>query len=116
MIGLILIILGALLLLVGLIGVAPQVKSHQIDAKSTFAGIFRAGGVMIIFGEMWGWFVTLDSAVITTAAIVGVANLFASLIIVTHERQQPGFKLKGSFSLQVFGLGVVIILLTLLLR
>ena len=72
MIGLTLIIFGALLSLVGLIGVAPQVKSHQIDAKSTAAGIFRAGGVMIMFGKMWGWCVTLDSAIITVAAIVGV--------------------------------------------
>ena len=115
MVGLILIFLGVLLSLVGLAGIAPQVKSHQIDVNSTVAGVFRAGGVMIIFGEMWGWFVTLDSAIITVAAIVGGTNLFASVIIVTHERQQPGFELKRSLSLQVFALGVIIILLTFLL-
>ena len=84
--------------------------------RFTFAGIFRAGGVMIILGQMWGWFVTPEPAIITVTAILGFTNLFSSLIIVSHERQQSGFKLKRSFSLQVFGLGAIIILLYFLLR
>ena len=116
MMALLLIILGVLLSLVGLAAVGPQVRVHQIAVNSKAAWLFKAGAVVLILGELFGLATPVEPTLITVSLLMGGAMLFASLAIGSHERQQDNFDLKTSLSLQVFGLGVIIVLLTFLLR
>ena len=111
MISLLFILLGALLLLVGFVTIAPQVRVHQIEAKSGAAWIFRGGAGLLILGELWGLQRPIEPALGTVALIVGGATLFAALTIISHERQQADYKFSRSLSLQVFVAGGVILLL-----
>jgi|GEM_PF-3401301 len=116
MIALLLILLGVLLSLAGLVAVGPQVQVHQIAVNSKAAWLFKIGAVVLILGELFGLITSLEPTLVTVSLLMGGAILFASLAIGSHERQQEGFALKTSLSLQVFGLGVIIVLLAFLLR
>lgn len=116
MIALLLTILGVLLSLAGLVAVGPQVRVHQIAVNSKAAWLFKIGSAVLILGELFGVATSLDPTLVTVSLLMGGAILFASLAIGSHERQQDNFDFKASFSLQVFGLGVIIVLLTFLLR
>jgi len=53
---------------------------------------------------------------VTVSLLIGGAILFAALATGSHERQQDNFDLKSSLTLQMFGLGAAIVVLSFLLR
>jgi hypothetical protein len=108
MLALLFICLGGLLALAGLVALAPQVRLHQIEPQSWRAWLFRAGAVAVIAGQILSFFAAIAGIWITATLLLGWAILFASLLVVSHERQQPGYRLGGSLSLQIFGLGVIV--------
>lgn len=116
MLALILIPLGALIALVGLALIAPQVQVHQIDAISWPAWVFRGGALALLIGQLVGLTSQLDSAIVTVSLIMGIAILFAGLAIISHERQQAAFQIGRSLSLQILGTGLFILILALILR
>lgn len=112
---LILIVLGALLSLAGLVAIAPQVQVHRIDARSKAAWLFRGGAGLLILGQLVGLASSLEPSLVTVSLIMGGAILFGGLAVGSHERQQASFQLKTSLSLQMVGVGVVVLLLAWLL-
>ncbi|MEM7347596.1 MAG: hypothetical protein AAF485_25445 [Chloroflexota bacterium] len=116
MIALLFILLGSLILLLGLALIGPQVNVHEIDPASKAAWIFRGGAGMLILGEIVAFITSVDPAIVTVCLIMGGATLFSSLIILSHERQQSNYQFSRSLSLQIFGLGAVILIMALLLR
>ncbi|MCB0208891.1 MAG: hypothetical protein KDJ52_06165 [Anaerolineae bacterium] len=114
--AIIFILLGSLFALAGLVGLAPQVRVHQIDPQSTMAWLFRAGAFAILSGQVLGLVNPLDTAFVTVSLLMGWAILFVSLAVASHERQQPGFMVSKSLSLQIFILGAIITGMAFLLR
>ena len=106
--ALIFILLGTMMVLAGLVMIAPQVQVHQIAVTSRAARIFRLGAVSLIVGELLGLIGSLESALRTVSLIMGAAILFAGLTIVSHERQQNEYIFSHSLSLQVLVAGFVI--------
>jgi hypothetical protein len=116
MLALILILLGVILSLAGLVAIGPQVRVHQIDVDSKGAWFFKAGAGLLILGQITGLAMAIDPTVVTVSLLMGGAILFAALATGSHERQQINFELKTSLTLQMFGLGAAIVLLSFVLR
>lgn len=114
--ALIFILSGSLLTLAGLVGVAPQVRVHQIDPQSPMAWLFKAGALALISGQILGLINSPATALVTVTLLMGWAILFITLAVASHERQQPGFVLSKSLSLQMFILGAIITALAFWLR
>ncbi|HMR66348.1 MAG TPA: hypothetical protein PKE64_20240 [Anaerolineae bacterium] len=108
MLALLFIGLGGLLALAGLVALTPQIRRHQIEPQSWRAWLFRAGAVAVIAGQVLCFFTAVDEIWVTATLLIGWAILFASVIVVSHERYQPGYRLGGSLSLQIFALGVIV--------
>jgi len=116
MVALLFIGIGTLLTLAGLAAVGPQVRVHQVRANSRPAWLLKFGAGLLILGEVVALITGLDPALVTICLIMGGAVLFGGLAIASHERQQQDFLWASSLSLQLFGLGVVMVLLTFGLR
>jgi len=113
---LILILLGTGLALAGLVAVGPQVRDHRIDPVSKAAWLLKGGAGLLILGQLLGLIRAVEPVLATVSLMMGGATLFAALTIGSHERQQPGFVWKNSLTLQIFGLGIAIVLLFFGLR
>ncbi len=115
MIILILILLGVVFTLSGLVAVGPQVRVHQINPHTKAAWLFKSGAIILISGQLGGLTTSIEPVLGTVSLLLGGAVLFAALAIGSHERQQDNFNFKTSLTLQILGLGVIILLLSLLL-
>lgn len=115
MLALFLFLLGVVLSLAGLVAIGPQVRVHQIDANSKAAWLFKVGAILLIAAEILGLVTPLEPVLVTIGLMMGGAILFSAVAIGSHERQQDTFSLKTSLTLQLFGLGVVIVILTFIL-
>lgn len=114
--------LGALLLLGAVLGIGAQVRAHRIDPRSRAAGLLRAGGLVLLAGQVLAG-LARDSALLAVSAMIGLALLALSAVMVGHEwrqageRSQPGFRLARSgpvLALDVLRLCVVLAALLLI--
>lgn len=114
--------LGGLLLLAAALGIGAQVRAHRIDPRSRAAGLLRGGGLVLLAGQVLAG-TARDTALLAASAMVGLALLVLSAVMVGHEwrqageRADPGFRLARNgpvLALDVLRLCVVLTALLLI--
>jgi hypothetical protein len=90
--------IGALLTLAGVLGVGAQVRTHRIDPRSRAARLLRAGGLVLLAGQVWAGFAR-DTALLSASVIVGLGLLVLSAAMVGHEWRQAGERTDPAFRL-----------------
>ena len=79
---------GSLLVLVGLLMIAPQVRVHQIRIYSPGSWLFRAGMILTALGILAALSGDHPLQLIQVAQLIGVAGLMGGLITAGHEWRQ----------------------------
>ncbi|MBI1278978.1 MAG: hypothetical protein GC179_12690 [Anaerolineaceae bacterium] len=108
-------ILGIPIVLIGLVGMGPQVNVHRIRPWSIAAWVFRIGGTLMIIGLVLSLSSGLDRALVSVSLIMGTACVVSCAVIVHHEWVQaghvgqPDFKLHFSPVLVVLWLGTMLV-------
>ncbi len=115
MFGALILLIGIPILLIGLVGMGPQVNVHQIRPWSAAAWVFRIGGALMIIGLLLSLSGGLDRALVTVSLILGTACLISCSVIVHHEWVQAGHHDQPDFRLQHSPLLIVLWLGTMLL-
>jgi hypothetical protein len=109
------VLVGIPILLVGLVGMGPQVNVHRIRPWSAAAWVFRIGGAFISIGLLLSLSSGLDSALIIVSLILGTACVIASSVIVHHEWIQAGHAGQPDFKLQFAPLSLILWIGTMML-
>jgi len=91
--------IGALLALVGVLGVGAQVRVHRIDPRSRAARLLRAGGLVLLAGQVWAGFARDSALPLSVSVIVGLGLLVLSAAMVGHEWRQAGERADPAFRL-----------------
>ncbi len=114
MISALILLIGIPILLIGLVGMGPQVNVHQIRPWSTAAWVFRVGGALMIISLLLSLSSGLDRALVTVSLIMGTACVTSYAVIIHHEwvqaghAGQPDFQLHFSPVLLVLWLGTML--------
>ncbi len=109
--------MGALLVLVGLLLIAPQVRVHQIKVYSTGSWLFRAGMLSTVFGILITLSGDRSNPLMQVGQLLGVAGLMGGLITAGHEWHQARdngqvpWDWPRSLTLQMIVLGVIVLAL-----
>lgn len=109
------VLVGIPILLVGLVGMGPQVNVHRIRPWSIAAWIFRIGGALISIGLLLSLSSGLDLALIIVSLILGTACVISSSVIVHHEWIQAGHAGQPDFKLQFAPLSLILWIGTMIL-
>jgi hypothetical protein len=115
MLGALILLVGIPILLIGLVGMGPQVNVHQIRPWSAAAWIFRIGAALMIVGLLFSLSSELDRALVMVSLIIGTACVISCAVIVHHEWVQaghvgqPDFKFQFSPGLVVLWLGTMLV-------
>ena len=88
LLSLISIAIGALLILIGLLMIAPQVRVHQIKIYSTGSWLFRIGMIAMVIGILAAQDSDLPKQVIQVAQLMGLTGLMGGVITAGHEYRQ----------------------------
>lgn len=114
------ILLGTLILIFGLLLLAPQVKVHAIKKNSSANWLFRVGGVLTILGLVFNVVSAANNALQEIGIVTGVCVLMGGIITWGHERQQAyddgaiRWGWGSSLTLQMVIWGGLILLLSLI--
>jgi hypothetical protein len=113
---------GALLVLVGLVMIAAQVRVHQIEVYSIGSWVFRVGAVLSLFGLIL--MATGDGSgaeLGRVGLLTGVTGFLGGLFVWNHEREQAlhegaeHWDWPRSLTLQLVGLGGSVFIAALLI-
>jgi hypothetical protein len=114
------ILLGALLLLAGLVMIAAQVRTHQIRVYGAGSWVFRGGAVLSAAGLALLALNGGPAELSTVGLLAGVAGLLGGLFTLNHERAQAlhggadRWAWPRSLTLQLMGSGALLVVLALL--
>ncbi len=109
--------LGSLLVLVGLLMIAPEVRVHQIKVYSRGSWLFRAGMVLLGIGVVVMLGGEHPRELAQVAQLMGVTGIMGGVITAGHEWKQaheqnlPRWDWPRSLTLQMIVLGVVVLVL-----
>jgi|SRR5450432_4583717 hypothetical protein len=108
--------IGSLLVLVGLLMIAPQVRVHRIKVYSVGSWLFRAGMILTLLrsvAALSGG--DTPTQVIQVAQLMGVAGIMGGIITAGHEWRQAHdnndteWNWWKSLTLQMVVLGVIVL-------
>ena len=82
------ILIGTLLLILGLVLLAPQVKVHEIEKYSRASWLIRTGAIMAIIGLFVNLISASNDALHDIGIVTGVCGMMSGIITWGHERKQ----------------------------
>lgn len=82
------IVLGSVLMLLGLLLIAPQVRVHKIKVNSPGGWVFVAGALSVHFGQLALWFGDRLPVLAQVALVMGVLGLLSAALVGHHEQKQ----------------------------
>ena len=106
--------IGSLLVLAGLLIIAPQVRVHQIKVYSAGSWVFRLGMILSGLTVLWNG---VPTPFLQVGQLMGVAGLMGGVITAGHEWHQARdnndttWNWARSLTLQMVVLGVVVLAL-----
>ena len=112
--------LGAVLVLAGLVMIAPEVRVHQIRVYGPGSWVFRAGVLLALIGSILARLGAAPAPISQVGMLVGGAALLGGLFVWNHERAQahhagqPRWDWPRSLTVQMMASGLVLLLLALL--
>ena len=80
--------MGAILILTGLVMIAPEVRFHRIQTGGLGAWFFRAGGLFTILALAMVWVTGGPSDLGKVGVLVGGTCALSGLFVWNHERSQ----------------------------
>lgn len=108
---------GALLVLVGLLMIAPQVRVHQIRIYSPGSWLFRVGMLLTALGVLLARGGDAPKELLQVGQLIGVAGIMGGVITAGHEYHQAKdhpdilWDWWHSLTLQMLVSGVIVLLL-----
>jgi len=102
-------------MLIGLVGMGPQVNVHRIRSGSIAAWVFRIGGALMMIGLLLSLSSGLDRALVIVSLIMGTACVVSCSVIVHHEWIQAGHMGQPDFQLHFSPLMLVLTVGTMLI-
>ncbi len=109
--------IGSLLVLVGLVMIAPQVRVHQIKIYSPGSWLFRVGMALTALGVLLGHSGDAPKELLQVGLLIGVAGLMGGVITAGHEYHQAkdhpevAWDWWHSLTLQMVVMGVIVLVL-----
>ena len=113
------VLLGMLLLLIGLVMIASQVRVHQIEVYSAGSWVFRAGALLSIAGLLVSKTAGGPAELAKVGWLTGGAALLGGLFVLNHERAQvlhdgsSRWDWPRSLTAQMIALGSLILIIAL---
>ena len=120
LISFIALLFGSLLLLIGLVMIANQVRLHQIRIYSAASWVYRIGAFLSALGLLIMLLGDGLSELATLGLVTGGAGLLGALFTLNHERAQAlhngasRWNWPGSLTVQIAGLAALQIVLALI--
>src|SRR5262245_48629641 len=107
--------LGAVLVLGGLVMIAPEVRVHQIRVYSPGSWVFRIGALLALIGLVLARVGGAPTQIVQVGLLVGGAAFLGGLFVWNHERAQAHHAGQSrwdwprSLTIQMFAAGVVLL-------
>lgn len=120
LVSLIAILLGALLVLVGLVLIANQVRVHQIQVYGVGSWLFRGGVILSVLGLLLLLANVGPREMALVGTTIGGAGLLGALFTLNHERTQAlhggaeSWDWLRSLTVQMVVLSILVLLLALI--
>jgi hypothetical protein len=111
---------GAVLVLAGLVMIAPEVRVHRIRVYSAGSWVFRVGAALTLAGLLLTRIASAPVELVKIGVLIGGAALLGGLFVWNHERAQAPhsevahWDWPHSLTLQMLGAGVILLALALL--
>ena len=107
--------IGAVMVLAGLVMIAPEVKIHQIRVYGAGSWVFRAGALLTLIGLIVARLANAPEQIGQVGLVVGGAALLGGLFVWNHERAQAihggqaRWDWPRSLTVQMFAAGIVLV-------
>ncbi len=96
---------GALLSLLGLVLIAPQVRVHQIKVDSPGSWLFRVGMLLLVLALIAARGSDLPRQFALVGQLLGLTGVLGGVITLGHEYRQARCDWPRSLTLQLVALG-----------
>ena len=114
--------IGSLLVLVGLLMIAPQVRVHQIKVYSAGSWLFRAGMILTALGILLVIGRDHPVQLVQVGQLMGIAGLMGGVITAGHEYHQArdnndvSWNWGRSLTLQMVVMGAIVLALASIVK